>query len=42
MARKGIDGKRISKKWGNHLKKAGKRIANKAERRNGKTTIKSR
>ena len=36
MARKGSLGKRVTKEYAKHLKKIGKRIANKAERKNAK------
>lgn len=39
MARRGTNGKRVSKEWGSHLKKFGKRIANKAERKNNKMKV---
>ena len=41
MAKKGSFGCRVSKEWATHLKKHGKRTANKAERRNGKKHVKA-
>lgn len=38
MARKGST-KIVTKEWAKHLKKSGKRIANKAERKSGKVII---
>jgi len=41
MAKKGSLGCRVTLEWAKHLKKYGKRIANKAERRNGKRHVKA-
>ena len=39
MARKSTTGKASTKEWAKHLKKGGKRDANKRERKNGKVRI---
>lgn len=41
MARKGSFGKRVTKEWASHLKKIGKRIAAKADRKNAKGHIRA-
>ena len=39
MAKKGSHGKPVTKEWAKHLKKYGKRMANKAERKNTKKVL---